>query len=467
MIEGFSTLAVEVIAIRLAIPLVGSSITLTGVMLGVVLFALSAGYWRGGVLSARWDRARTRVALSRNLLIAAVLYGAVAFPFESALLEKTLDWGFGLPLAIGFTATTLLLLPIYLASQTVPMLAELTNDDGKAGKASGKVLFFSTVGSVAGGIITPIWLFPWLGVERSTLVVCAMLVVAAGVMSIGHFRARNSVAAGLIAMTILTVSHLFANAPAGTFAFDSAYQSVRVVEEKTDDGRMERILVMNEGRASGLYVDTGETAFAYVKAAEQAMAEIHPETVLVIGAAGFTFPRDVAALPAVKVVDAVDVDPVVKRIAEREFLKAPLSEKIRFLPLSARYAVRKLGKDRKRYGFTLVDAYFGKGAPDELLTVEFFRDVRRISGQIAVNMIMDPALDSPFATSVLASMRDAFGPLWVKNVKNSDANTTNMLVTTWAFAGSTPWNGWGTIYHDDRNTADRDHVNLLWRPEPE
>jgi hypothetical protein len=101
------------------------------------------------------------------------------------------------------------------------------------------------------------------------------------------------------------------------------------------------------------------------------------------------------------------------------------------------------------------------------LTVEFFRDVRRISSQIAVNMIMDPTLDSPFATSVLASMREAFGPLWVKNVKNSDANTTNMLVTTWAFAGSTPWNAWGVIYHDDRNTADRDHVNLLWRPEPE
>ena len=54
-LEGFSTLAVEVIAIRLATPVVGSSMTLTGVMLGVVLFALSAGYWRGGELSSRWD----------------------------------------------------------------------------------------------------------------------------------------------------------------------------------------------------------------------------------------------------------------------------------------------------------------------------------------------------------------------------------------------------------------------------
>jgi len=466
-IEGFSTLAVEVIAIRLAIPVVGSSITLTGVMLGVVLFALSAGYWRGGVLSARWDTTKTRVVLSRNLLIAAVLYGAVAFPFEAMLLEKSLDLGLSLPLAIGFTATSLFLIPIYLASQTVPMLAELTNTEGKAGKASGKILFFSTVGSVAGGIVTPIWLFPWLGVGKSTLVVCAILAGAAAVMALGHVRTAKSAGAAVATLAAFTVSQMFASVPAGTFSFDSTYQSVRIMEEKGDDGRMQRILMMNEGRASGLYIDTGETAFAYVRAAEAALAEIHPERVLVIGAAGFTFPRDVANLKSVSQVDAVDVDPIVLRVAEKEFLKAPLSPKIRFYPLSARYAVRKLAKDGNHYGFTLVDAYFGKGAPDELLTVEFFRDVRKVSGQIAVNMIMDPTLESPFARSVLASMREAFGPLWVTNVKNSDANTTNMMVTTWASAGSIQWNGSGTLYHDDRNTADRDHVNLVWRPEEE
>src|ERR1700730_4837951 len=167
-IEGFSTLAVEVIAIRLAIPVVGSSITLTGVMMGVVLFALSVGYWRGGALSAQWDKARTRTALARNLFLAAVIYGALAFPLEAPLLEKLLDAGWTLPMATGVTATILFLLPIYLASQTVPMLAELINIDGKAGKASGRVLFFSPMGSVAGGIATPVWLFPSIGVARTT-----------------------------------------------------------------------------------------------------------------------------------------------------------------------------------------------------------------------------------------------------------------------------------------------------------
>ena len=104
-IEGFSTLAVEVIAIRLATPVVGSSMTLTGVMLGVVLFALSAGYWRGGELSARWSADRTRNALVRNLLLAGVIYAAISFPVEAALLDRALDAGLGLALSIGASAT--------------------------------------------------------------------------------------------------------------------------------------------------------------------------------------------------------------------------------------------------------------------------------------------------------------------------------------------------------------------------
>src|SRR6267378_167653 len=273
-IEGFSTLAVEVIAIRLAVPVVGSSITLTGVMLGIVLLALSAGYWRGGVLSARWDRGQTRIRLARNLLFAAVLYGALAFPLEAVLLEKSLDAGLNLPLAIGMTGTLLFLLPIYLASQTVPMLAELTNIDGHAGKASGKVLFFSTMGSVAGGIITPVWLFPTLGVARSTFIVGGSLAIAAGVMAIGHFRVLKTIGMGAVALTIVVSAYALAPSPKAVYSFDSAYQSVRIVEEKAENGRTERVLIMGGSRASGIYADTGETSFSYVLAAEQALAEV-------------------------------------------------------------------------------------------------------------------------------------------------------------------------------------------------
>ncbi|HWZ29850.1 MAG TPA: fused MFS/spermidine synthase [Bryobacteraceae bacterium] len=455
--EGFSTLAVEVIAIRLAIPVAGSSMILTGVMLGVVLFALSAGYWRGGALSAKWDAARTRTILARNLLLAAVIYG-VAFPLEARLLDKLLD-SLNLPLSIGITAALLFAMPVYFASQTVPMLAELTSD-GKAGRASGKVLFFSTIGSVAGGVVTPVWLFPSIGVTRSTYLVCAVLVAAGVVMAIVH---KRLIAIAVAVILVAPAMHRLSAPTGDLFSFDSPYQSVRIFNSQAKNGRMERILMMGGGRASGVYADDGESSFSYTLVSERALAETGASEALVIGSAGFNLPRDAARMPVIQRIDAVDVDPSVKPIAEQYFLKQPLSSKIQFLALSARFAVRKLKRESRHYGFTMIDAYFGKGIPDELVTTEFFADVRAVSDHTLVNAGLDRELESAFARNLLATFRAAFGDVWIIDAKPNDPDRmTNILVLSWPAQGSKLWTGTGTVYHDDLNTADRDRVSLMW-----
>lgn len=53
LLEGFSTLAVEIIGLRMAAPLVGSSIILTSVYLGIILCALSVGYYVGGRVTTK------------------------------------------------------------------------------------------------------------------------------------------------------------------------------------------------------------------------------------------------------------------------------------------------------------------------------------------------------------------------------------------------------------------------------
>jgi spermidine synthase len=318
------------------------------------------------------------------------------------------------------------------------------------------------VGSVAGGIVTPVCLFPWLGVAHSTYVVCSLLAGGACVMAMGRPRALRALGfAGGVLVAVVGVNALASRGQQG-FAFDSAYQSIRIVDEESDSGRAERTLIMSGSRSSGVYADTGETSFAYVRAADKALAQSGAETVLVIGAAGFTFPRDAAALSQVRRIDAVDVDPVVKGIAEGEFLRRPLPAKVRFLALSARYAVRRLNRDGQRYGFTFIDAYFGRGIPDELVTVEFFRDSRAVSDRVAVNAVLDRGMESAFARNVLASFREACGAVWVMDVKPGDAAITNIMVTSWPVSGAWRWNGRGTPYRDDRNAADRDHLEMVW-----
>ena len=436
--------------------------TLTGVMLGVVLFALSAGYWRGGELSSRKAGFRIEIAVARNLLIAGAIYVALSFPLEALLLEKLLDGGLALSLAIGVTATVLFVLPVYLASQTVPMLAELTNTEGKAGKASGKILFFSTLGSVAGGILTPVFLFPTVGVRACTYVVCGLLVAGAGLVMPGRID-RRSLISVTVFLAAVSLAWAMTNPGAYRFSFDSPHQSIRIAEEPTKGGRAERVMYLNGGRASGIYADTGQSSFRYVGEADQALAASRSEFVLAVGAAGFTFPRDAARMPFVKYVDAVDVDSSVLDIAERYFLLSPVPSKVRFFPLSARGALRQFRNQGRRYGFTLLDAYTGMGIPEELLTVAFFSDVQAVSDHVAANIIMDAEAKSEFARNVLASFRHVFGRVWIKDLDpDGDSYTSNVMVTNWDLDGSSEWRGRGRIYTDDRNSGDRDHVNMMW-----
>jgi hypothetical protein len=221
-------------------------------------------------------------------------------------------------------------------------------------------------------------------------------------------------------------------------------------------------MYLNGGLASAIYADTGETSVQYVLEADRLMAASPCALVLAVGAAGFTFPRDVAALPDVERVDAVDVDPDVLDIAVRHFLPHALPAKVRFVPLSARYALRRARLGRVRYGFTLLDAYTGKAIPAELLSGEFLSDVRAVSARTAANVILDRGAESDFARNVLATFRQAFGRAWIKDVDPGNSDLTNYLITDWPIAGSAEWTGTGSVYLDDRNSADRDHTRMIW-----
>jgi hypothetical protein len=85
-----------------------------------------------------------------------------------------------------------------------------------------------------------------------------------------------------------------------------------------------------------------------------------------------------------------------------------------------------------------------------------------VAERVAANLILDRAAESEFASNVLASFRSVFGRVWLKDVKPGDVEVTNFLVTGWEIPGSVEWTGTGRIYTDDRNTADRDHVDMIW-----
>ncbi len=133
-------------------------------------------------------------------------------------------------------------------------------------------------------------------------------------------------------------------------------------------------------------------------------------------------------------VDTVDVDPSVKPIAEKYFLQKPLHEEIAFFPQSARGFLKDAIAQKKHYDTILVDAYIGTSVPEELMTREFFTDLKKISDSVILNMIMDTELKSDFAQHALQTIHNAWGSVWYKDVSNSPAYLTNFLVTSRPFS---------------------------------
>src|SRR3954462_8263430 len=86
-VVGMGSLGAEIAAVRLLSPYFGASTVIWANTIGVVLVALSAGYWLGG----RWaDRTPTTNGLSRVALLASGLLTLVPF-VARPLLDLAVD----------------------------------------------------------------------------------------------------------------------------------------------------------------------------------------------------------------------------------------------------------------------------------------------------------------------------------------------------------------------------------------
>ena len=146
LLEGFVTISVEILTIRQLMPVVGNSVLVTSLIIGVFLLFLAYGYKRGGDYTSGY-----REKLQSNFTIAAVLTGTgLSYTFITFFFGGAYYF---LKMYILVTLTAYLLLVIapivYLLGQTVPITVNLFKHENEKsiGAISGKVLHLSTMGS--------------------------------------------------------------------------------------------------------------------------------------------------------------------------------------------------------------------------------------------------------------------------------------------------------------------------------
>ncbi|MEZ6194906.1 MAG: fused MFS/spermidine synthase [Planctomycetota bacterium] len=431
-LSGAGTMLLELVAPRLVQPWFGASSFVWTNVIGVILVALSVGYFLGGRWAERPGR-RRRIA---SLLIAPALI-AFAIPFAAPGLAGWLSPDPIDSIALGdarrqlelasLVAAILLFAPpvLLLAAVTPQVIAELADSGLEPGRAAGRVFAVGTLGSLVGTFLPTYLLVPLLGSRMSIVASGGMLAVAGLLVLLGPTR-RGGLAMLLALPLAFGIGAAASGGPlraaiateAEVEEIESAYQYLRVARETPREpalaGRLETVLKIDEGLRDFHSVlvdgrpDTGGKYYDTVALMPALLPADRELEVAILGSGAGTTARMLREQWGNRIgsVVNVDVDPAVLALEER-FGWRPVEGRDVSLALDGRAFLRL---SRHAFDLLVVDAYARQiDIPSHMATVEFFRLAHsrlRAGGVLALNAsALD--LDGDLVQALLRSLRDA------------------------------------------------------------
>lgn len=409
LLEGYVVLAAELLAIRQTIPFVGNGPESIAIIISAVLLPLAAGYYVGGH-ALEWAtmtgmRLSIRRRINRNVLIAAAFYilglsymtlacffyGLDELGFKSRLIQTLIYSGL------------FLVVPTYLLGQTAPLISHYYSKR-KVPQVTGRVLFFSTLGSFLGSILSTLIFMSLLGVNITVMITLSLLLSITLIIN----PVRHP--PGIVALMILLASGIYLNSSAAMRAMNmvanNQYNNIQIMDAPEENAK---ILSVN-GASSSKYAPDISDRFEYTQYIEKHFINTiegsQPKNILIIGAAGFTLGIDDTLNNYV----FVDIDPDMKALSETYFIQRSLGPNKQFEAVPARAFLRR---NKKKFDLIVVDAYAGvHNIPLQLLTIEFYRSVKQAlakEGIVIANIITHPMYKTDYSARIDNTLRNVFG----------------------------------------------------------
>ena len=421
-ITGAVTLSLEVLASRIMTPYFGVSLYIWAGILSITLIFLALGYHFGGQISQRRDKEALNLTLlsaplwaALSIVLAAAIY-PVAFPLLATI---------NLIIASFLGGTILLASPLVVLSAMNPLLIALARDSSSTGDGgAGRVFFISTIGSVAGVLLTAFLLIPYLTNFRAMLWISLGLgLVVGGISSLnqeisGSRKKRlicGCVVIALLSGGLLAGQRSYFKLLAGLSdigknfevlaEYTSVFGNIKVLAVHPEgEGRKPARAYLQDGIIQNMVTSDGvvldHTSFmvrlieAYAPGAQNS---------LVLGMAAGMIPRYLQR-KGLKVA-TVEINPNSLQAATEFFDFDPREVEV-YLE-DARTFVRRR---KQSYDLVVTDLFQGDCTPDYLMTVEFFREVHaclRPGGVVIINTYFDPNNERVNET-ILATVSAAF-----------------------------------------------------------
>lgn len=433
---GACVLIIEVVAVRFLSPYFGNSIFTVSGVLSVILLALSLGYYYGGKLADQQPKKSwffSIITASSIALLILYLVSVLVLPWLSTLLP--ISTGPLISAALFFLAPALLLGTL---SPYAIKLQSLADPKAGIGAVSGRIYFWSTLGSISGSLAAGFVLIPTFGI--SVIFIGTSLVLfgigLAGLLVTTIMPPRLTL--GLSTLTILLALSSYIGAQdawgQALYQTDGLYEKI-IIYEGNQDGRPVRYLRQDQNSSSAMYLDTDNpTDLVYDYTRYYKLYELFsPEAkdTLTIGGAAYSVPRALLAeLSEQASVDVAEVEPDMHSLA-KEYFKLDDDPRLNNYVKDGR---RLLADSNKNYDVIFGDAYQSLlSVPTHLTTKEFFELAKnRLNreGVLIVNFIGDLSTDeAPSLTfSEIKTFQSVFEHSYFLAVDSPDSDKLQNLI---------------------------------------
>lgn len=431
--SGAVVMALEITGSRVLTPVFGSSTTTWGILIGVVLTGLAAGYFLGGKIadSSPSFKKLCSIIFSTGLFILFIPF--ISQPLIEFFVKVMPDFS-----AATFFSTLLIFgLPAILLGFVSPYAVKLASTTlHKIGATTGNLYSISTMGSIFGTFLTVFALIPFFEIQH--------LIFAFGFLLMGISAAGLGKIPKIMAGILVTIFVVNAMGGAGTISSDNnnafGPNSEILVEEETP---YSSLAVVEKNNFRTLYIDgavqsrmdlddPSRLVLYYTKSFHLAnLINPHLEEVLFVGGGGFSGPKSfLTTYDDITKVDVVEIDPVVVDVAKKYFF-VPDDPKLGIIAEDARVF---LSQTDGKYDAIILDAYAGYEIPFHLMTKQFYEvlDERLTDEGVMVSNFLGTfqGQDSELFQSYYSTLQEVFPTVFVfpSDIKDADRRQNIAIV---------------------------------------
>ena len=317
---GVCLVMLQMAAGRVFAPFWGTSAQVSNILSGVFLGSLALGCFLGGKIA---DKKSNLLMISLIIFCTSFYTGLIAFidvPVLNFLQLKISD----LQIKSFISALLLFTPPSLLLGTIFPFIFKLQNTEtSRTSSDIGKLLLLILTGNILGSFLTTFVLLPFIGTQKLLLLIRIILLITSFVfLSIKKFSKKVSSVFFILFLVLAFCFHFNVCSSLGgkITDIDTQYSRVWIYDTEGQNGKKMRKMQINNESSSAMFLDSNDLVDYYTKAYDL-MKHFNKNfrKALMIGGAGYSYPKYFLSKYPDAEIDVVEIDPKVTDLAKKHF----------------------------------------------------------------------------------------------------------------------------------------------------